>query len=125
MENNLRHQEYSLVKYDIGTILVIAKELYLVLCIDLRIYSECVRVSVDAYIINTNKLQYEGLNMWVALSIILTINNTVTFGDRSFSNLKFFKSYLWSSASQNIINFLAIIPIANEIFYEMICLSKS
>ena len=50
-------------------------------------------------------------NAWIPYRILLTIPVTVASGERSFSKLKFIKSYLRSTMSQERLNGLAMLSI--------------
>ena len=53
--------------------------------------------------------------MYIAYRILLTIPVTIATIDRSFSKLKFFKSYLRSTMLQNRLNESTILSIKSEI----------
>lgn len=54
-------------------------------------------------------------NSWIAYHILLTIPVSVATAERSFSKLKFIKSYLRSTMLQERLNSLAIISIEREL----------
>jgi len=58
-------------------------------------------------------------NVIIAYRILLTIPVTVAFAERSFSKLKLLKSYLRCTMTQERLNGLATIALANDIL-EMI-----
>lgn len=65
-------------------------------------------------IIHKKHLEELYLHLWVALGIACTLPGTVASAERSFSKLKFIKTYLRSSMRQDRLTGLAIISINHE-----------
>jgi len=67
--------------------------------------------------INDNKLQDTLPNLWVTLRIMMTISVTTANYERSFSKLKFIKTYLRSTMTEERLNNFALISLENIYIY--------